>query len=168
MDNCIRTGVLTSESVLPGRLQLRRRAPALYRRLMRGSVCFFHRSAFSLIGRRFYPAVSTGHLPVIDGPNTNTAINEPENDNFDNARASTDDSVFTPLSRTRLSKVHSRPPRVVGAFDHPILPMPPVRMIIKCIFCAHSHAIHRKRRFFRYRMFVFCSLLFFLKKKSFV
>ena len=39
MDHCIRTGVSTSETVLPGRLGLRRRAPMLYRRLMRGSVC---------------------------------------------------------------------------------------------------------------------------------
>lgn len=38
MDDCIRTGVSTSEAVLPGRLGLRRRAPMLYRRLMRGYV----------------------------------------------------------------------------------------------------------------------------------
>lgn len=36
MDDCIRTGVSSSETKLPGRLQLRRRAPILYRRLMRG------------------------------------------------------------------------------------------------------------------------------------
>jgi hypothetical protein len=38
MDDCIRTGVSSTETVLPGRLQLRRRAPMLYRRLMRGLV----------------------------------------------------------------------------------------------------------------------------------
>lgn len=38
MDDCIRTGVSTSEKTLPGRLRLRRRAPMLYRRLMRGWV----------------------------------------------------------------------------------------------------------------------------------
>jgi L-serine deaminase len=38
MDECIRTGVSTTETTLPGRLKLRRRAPALYRRLMRGWV----------------------------------------------------------------------------------------------------------------------------------
>ena len=38
MDDCIRTGVSSSETKLPGRLQLRRRAPILYRRLMRGYV----------------------------------------------------------------------------------------------------------------------------------
>jgi L-serine deaminase len=36
MDECIRTGVSTTEKILPGRLQLRRRAPMLYQRLMRG------------------------------------------------------------------------------------------------------------------------------------
>ena len=36
MDECIRTGVSTSETTLPGRLQLQRRAPLLYRKLMRG------------------------------------------------------------------------------------------------------------------------------------
>lgn len=38
MDKCIRTGVSTTERTLPGRLGLRRRAPILYRRLMRGFV----------------------------------------------------------------------------------------------------------------------------------
>lgn len=38
MDECIRTGVSTTERTLPGRLGLRRRAPMLYRRLMRGCV----------------------------------------------------------------------------------------------------------------------------------
>ena len=36
MDECIRTGVSTTERTLPGRLNLRRRAPMLYQRLMRG------------------------------------------------------------------------------------------------------------------------------------
>jgi hypothetical protein len=39
MDECIRTGVSTLETILPGRLQLRRKAPMLYKRLMRGCVC---------------------------------------------------------------------------------------------------------------------------------
>ena len=38
MAECIRTGVSTTEATLPGRLGLRRRAPMLYRRLMRGRV----------------------------------------------------------------------------------------------------------------------------------
>lgn len=40
MDDCIRAGVSTTETTLPGRLGLRRRAPMLYRRLMRGYVSY--------------------------------------------------------------------------------------------------------------------------------
>lgn len=47
MDDCIRTGVSSAEEKLPGRLGLRRRAPLLYRRLMRG---YFPRHA-SLLRR---------------------------------------------------------------------------------------------------------------------
>lgn len=42
MDECIRTGVSSAEEKLPGRLGLRRRAPMLYRRLMRGYVQASH------------------------------------------------------------------------------------------------------------------------------
>ena len=38
MDDCIRTGVSSADEKLPGRLGLRRRAPMLYRRLMRGYI----------------------------------------------------------------------------------------------------------------------------------
>lgn len=41
MDDCIRSGVSTAEKTLPGRLGLRRRAPMLYKRLMRGSVMVY-------------------------------------------------------------------------------------------------------------------------------
>jgi hypothetical protein len=41
MDDCIRSGVSTAEKTLPGRLGLRRRAPIVYKRLMRGSVMFY-------------------------------------------------------------------------------------------------------------------------------
>jgi hypothetical protein len=36
MDSCIRTGVTSTESTLPGGLDVRRRAPGLYRRLQKG------------------------------------------------------------------------------------------------------------------------------------
>jgi hypothetical protein len=40
MDDCIHAGVSATEPTLPGRLGLRRRAPTLYRRLMRGYLLF--------------------------------------------------------------------------------------------------------------------------------
>jgi L-serine deaminase len=36
MDNCIRTGVSSTDEVLPGEFKVRRRAPGLYRRLQKG------------------------------------------------------------------------------------------------------------------------------------
>lgn len=36
MDDCIRAGVTSKVETLPGRLGLKRKAPMLYRRLMRG------------------------------------------------------------------------------------------------------------------------------------
>ena len=73
MDDCIRTGVSSAEEKLPGRLGLRRRAPLLYRRLMRGYLplpLYFRAPAelsFLLLFHRFYPGLATPTLPVIDG-----------------------------------------------------------------------------------------------------
>ncbi|KAG8946651.1 hypothetical protein FRC04_011545 [Tulasnella sp. 424] len=54
MDECIRTGVSTHETVLPGRMQVKRKAPMLYKRLMRG----------------FYPGIDAHALaPQIEGGN---------------------------------------------------------------------------------------------------
>ncbi|EEB92621.1 hypothetical protein MPER_08842, partial [Moniliophthora perniciosa FA553] len=62
MDECIHTGVSSTATTLPGRLGLRRRAPALYRRLMRG---FYPGIAASLSQAR----IESGQiLGVIDGP----------------------------------------------------------------------------------------------------
>ena len=70
MDECIRSGVSTAERTLPGRLKLRRRAPMLYRRLMRGYVRIYCR--FSCI-HNFLPdcipalLALQGQLLVRDG-----------------------------------------------------------------------------------------------------
>lgn len=49
MDDCIRVGVSSAEEKLPGRLGLRRRAPMLYRRLMRG----YYKSWYQLVRCQF-------------------------------------------------------------------------------------------------------------------
>ena len=73
MDDCIRTGVSSAEEKLPGRLGLRRRAPLLYRRLMRGYLPLPHHFrtpaelTFLLLFHRFYPGLATPTLPAIDG-----------------------------------------------------------------------------------------------------
>lgn len=96
MDDCIRTGVSSKETTLPGRLGLRRRAPMLYKRLMRG----------------FYPGVaSPSHLPRIEEGTPAEAIEAPEDTDFQLPKP--------PSIKKNIAKV-------VGSFDHPILPMPPV------------------------------------------
>jgi hypothetical protein len=117
MDDCIRTGVSATEPTLPGRLGLRRRAPGLYHRLMRG----------------FYPGIASPiHMALGPGSTPHKSIDEPgqltdiRKDNL-------------PMDRSpRDSNKHSKRPkqlatRVVGSLDHPILPVPPRRMDIPAV-----------------------------------
>ncbi|PPQ94651.1 hypothetical protein CVT25_009382 [Psilocybe cyanescens] len=165
MDDCIRTGVSTSETTLPGRLGLRRRAPMLYRRLMRG----------------FYPGVSA---PLNENPQIGSgsgwsteAIGGPQQsdssasgDRGSNARARTrgsetsasfgsgrvedrledsdldlDNAETGPTRRgnARARAVRRAPgaPRVTGSFDHAILPMPPRRTVIPAMDFLSCYAI---------------------------
>jgi hypothetical protein len=118
MDECIQTGVSTTEKVLPGRLGLRRRAPMLYQRLMRG----------------FYPGLASSNpLPAI-GPGKSAltgVIDAPdvEEEKIKLAKLSTgngdDVAEPTPFQKAKAA----RAPRVVGSFLHPVLPMPPVRQL---------------------------------------
>ena len=115
MDDCIRTGVSASEKTLPGRLKLHRRAPMLYKRLMRG----------------FYPALTPsfpGYGQISEGQRASGEIDSP--DGFD------DEPLGGNGVRTREGPVKRESPvrrpaaRVVGLFDHPLLPVPPVRDVI--------------------------------------
>ncbi|KAH9888904.1 L-serine ammonia-lyase [Cubamyces lactineus] len=128
MDDCIRTGVSSAEEKLPGRLGLRRRAPMLYRRLMRG----------------FYPGLVSPHLPQlgaghaepvgrIDAPHGLGAGSdasmpmwggEPESGNGAGRRISA-----------------SRPTRVIGTLEHPVTPMPPRKTMIPAMDFLSCYAI---------------------------
>lgn len=112
MDGCIRSGVVTSESTLPGRLKLRRRAPILYRRLMRG----------------FYPGVMQGvALPAIGaGEGPAGMISSP--DGFSSGQSHFQGEQTE--RGTDMDIAASRAVRVVGSFNHPVLPMPPVRNFV--------------------------------------
>lgn len=102
MDQCIHTGVSTSETTLPGRLGLRRRAPILYRRLMRG----------------LYPGMAGPNTPLITSASKASAsIGAP-----DSAEVASETDHDRLRDRLRAS---GRAPRVVGSFDHAVLPMPP-------------------------------------------
>ncbi|KAF9245270.1 serine dehydratase alpha chain-domain-containing protein [Melanogaster broomeanus] len=114
MDGCIRTGVTTTEQTLPGRLQLQRRAPILYRRLMRGFYPGIGMPAVQLIG----PGPTPSPLDAIDAP-----------DGMESPAHSKEEKS---LSSTRLT----RSPHVTGSFDHAVLPVPPVGLFRKTMIPA--------------------------------
>ncbi|KIJ95445.1 hypothetical protein K443DRAFT_683029 [Laccaria amethystina LaAM-08-1] len=116
MDECIRTGVTSSERTLPGRLGLRRRAPMLYRRLMRG----------------FYPGISSSNLPAIESGWTPGVIASPEADSEESEGNLDKTSSLPPASRAT---------RVVGSFNHAILPMPPRKTVIPAMDFLSCYAI---------------------------
>lgn len=137
MDDCIRTGVSTSETTLPGRLRLRRRAPMLYKRLMRGYVSYLYHSfpyIGELISPRFYPGIASSALPSIGSCWRPTeAIDSPPDSDSDNkplpgstgAKAGLGPGTGLGGGKVALA----RAARVVGSFNHAVLPMPPVRSI---------------------------------------
>ncbi|KAJ7814649.1 serine dehydratase alpha chain-domain-containing protein [Mycena leptocephala] len=125
MDDCIRTGVSSTETTLPGRLRLRRRAPMLYRRLMRG---FYPGIASPLAGLRI-GAGSAGWSP-------NGAIDAPASGLPTHSNVTIDPDAPTPLR-----PAVSRPTRVVGSFEHAVLPMPPRKTVIPAMDFLSCYAI---------------------------
>ncbi|KAF8557804.1 L-serine ammonia-lyase [Imleria badia] len=122
MDNCIRTGVTTTEKTLPGRLRLQRRAPMLYRRLMRG----------------FYPGIGIPTVQLIGpgtSPTTLSAIDAPESTE---AGASPEQEQQEPVT---FRNARTRAPRVTGSFDHPVLPVPPRKTMIPAVDFLSCYAI---------------------------
>src|SRR5258706_8098214 len=80
MDECIRTGVSTAERTLPSRLNLRRCAPMLYQRLVRGYVgppTITVPSSLILWAHRFYPILHPSSSFSIGPGSSPSAINVP-------------------------------------------------------------------------------------------
>ncbi|KAF8998605.1 L-serine ammonia-lyase [Cyathus striatus] len=130
MDDCIRAGVSSREKTLPGRLGVRRRAPMLYHRLMRG----------------FYTGIVSpnSQLATISGGNTPYAIQSPEqSDSAMNRNKSTEALSDASARRTvgSSSKSVPRAPRVVGSFNHEVLPMPPRKTVIPAMDFLSCYAI---------------------------
>lgn len=123
MDDCIRSGVSTAEKTLPGRLGLRRRAPMLYKRLMRG----------------FYPGIATPDLQLIGSASTASvgAIDAPESDTHFSSYADGSDGC----GEVSASGKTPRAPWVTGSFDHAILPMPPHKTMIPAVDFLSCYAI---------------------------
>ncbi|CUA78101.1 hypothetical protein RSOLAG22IIIB_02718 [Rhizoctonia solani] len=142
MDECIRAGVSSVETELPGRLRLRRRAPMLYKRLMRGFYpAFYGGTGGPAIGAPpMSPALAN---PVIEtggfGEDAMDSANRPSHPNrfdFDGTGTNEpDDSGSFGKAATR------RPVRVVGSFDHAILPMPTRKAVFPAMDFLSCYAI---------------------------
>ncbi|KAF9517753.1 hypothetical protein BS47DRAFT_439273 [Hydnum rufescens UP504] len=136
MDECIRTGVSTTEETLPGRLQLKRRAPALYR--CRPAAILIAIVLFLTISNR---RLMKGFYPAIYAPSSNPAIAAPTPDISDShLDVINPTAALNPMSARAAPQVTNgsdRPPASVtptipsmrrklvrGKLDHPIPPMP--------------------------------------------
>ncbi|KAG9117686.1 hypothetical protein FRC07_007360, partial [Ceratobasidium sp. 392] len=135
MDECIRTGVSSVEPELPGRLRLRRRAPMLYKRLMRG----FYPALYSGINN---PAIGGPAAPMLSSPITETGgfgedaapSDRPSHPHRFEANEPDDSGAFGKAA-TR------RPARVVGSFEHAILPMPSRKTLFPAMDFLSCYAI---------------------------
>ncbi|KAM0787832.1 hypothetical protein ACM66B_003886 [Microbotryomycetes sp. NB124-2] len=113
MDSSIRDGVGSLDERLPGRLKVRRRAPALYRRLFKGFFPSLTPSGHSALGRpagqgttEQRPTLSSSSSSSVDEHSTSLTLGSRE-----------------PLSKSGLPK-RSRAPLVVGNFEHELEPVP--------------------------------------------
>lgn len=108
MDDCIRAGVTSKEEVLPGRLGLKRKAPKLYRRLMRG----------------FYPGVipsrNYGEIELDSSPTRASEIPE-----FGFNISQEDLSLNLDPRGTRIVKSLAGTPRAIGSPRHVLSPIQP-------------------------------------------
>ncbi|KAF9449936.1 L-serine ammonia-lyase [Macrolepiota fuliginosa MF-IS2] len=163
MDECIHTGVSTSERTLPGRLGLRRRAPMLYRRLMRG---FYPGIASPTLG---LPAIGSPRSGVIAGTISGLDAGQPRSSSLRSDYEDEDKGVYE-LNESMSSDVLEeedqakgpgrsiaaaaarkkkaaalaalkRVPKVVGSIDHAVIPMAPRRTVIPAMDFLSCYAI---------------------------
>lgn len=128
MDECIHNGVSTSETTLPGRLGLKRRAPMLYRRLMRGLYPGLSRpSGLPAIGSGAKPSASIVAPNSTEDVQCDELLEQLKHDRDNH------NSKLRPLSK--------RGHRVVGSFDHAVLPTPPRKADIPAIDFLSCYAI---------------------------
>ncbi|KAL9936746.1 hypothetical protein V8E36_004814 [Tilletia maclaganii] len=129
MDGCIRAGVHSSETHLPGSLRLKRRAPGLYKRLMRG---FYVEELGSTDVRH-----ALG-MPLRSGviePNPGLASTGNKTAAEANAEHKRE------LQRRAAAIYRPSPPKMIGSFTHPILPVPPRKTVFPAMDFLATYAI---------------------------
>ncbi|TKY90060.1 hypothetical protein EX895_000058 [Sporisorium graminicola] len=119
MDECIRAGVESGEKTLPGPLAVRRRAPALYARLLKG----VYRGAALPGATATGGGQSRSEGPGIDSPPPQSAT-----------AGSGSLDLISPITA-------SARPRIIGSFNHPITPCPPRRTNFPAIDYLTCYAI---------------------------
>ncbi|KAJ4473738.1 serine dehydratase alpha chain-domain-containing protein [Lentinula aciculospora] len=134
MDECIRTGVTASAPTLPGRLGLRRRAPILYRRLMRG----FYPGAMSAPSN--FARIEAGTTPSM-APGGSIDAPKMRSENPVRPKQGSSFADLGTKSVNPTSPSTKRAPRVTGAFDHPLLPEPPRKTMIPAVDFLSCYAI---------------------------
>ena len=117
---------------------------------------------------RFYPGVAAPGRPLLGSglaPDAIRSLKQPASDVYDQGSDKGDvnyaDSLTSSLSQekwsssrgnanvvTSLSPSSGRAPKVVGSFDHAILPMPPVRTTLLVIFDHSLLILCRERLLF--------------------
>lgn len=141
MDECIRSGVSTTSEVLPGRLGLARRAPKLYRRLMKGfyptlappppagpAIPPPSSSSPSSSGNgngngdALLPFDPLAALSSLSARAEGAASDAPPSNPYIGRNGGT--SSYTSTGSAVLQRRRTQAPRVMGQFDHPIPPMP--------------------------------------------
>ncbi|KAK0546292.1 hypothetical protein OC846_005331 [Tilletia horrida] len=128
MDECIRTGVHATETNLPGSLRLRRRAPGLYKRLMRG---FYVEEVSSGTSPLSLPSSLAGPaIPALSGKAAETS-----------GGALSRKDQKRELQLRAAASFRPSPPKVTGSFSHPILPVPPRKTVFPAMDFLSTYAI---------------------------
>ncbi|PWZ03033.1 hypothetical protein BCV70DRAFT_214510 [Testicularia cyperi] len=131
MDDCIRAGVENTEPTLPGPLAVRRRAPQLYARLLRG----LYRapsltSGFSQRPGSSQKLGSASSSPAEDGPGIDSRPSH------SSAASNTGTDMVSQMGSAGLTRS-----RVIGSFNHPVMPCPPRRTNFPAIDYLSCYAI---------------------------
>ena len=125
MDECIRAGVENTETVLPGPLAVRRRAPSLYARLLRG---LYRGASLPNPGSSAAAAASAAVSTPVDGPGIDSASPR--------AAAAGSMDMVSAMGATGLTRT-----RMIGNFNHPVMPCPPRRTNFPAIDYLTCYAI---------------------------